>query len=340
MHTLAAAGEESRALAAAVGAELAPRTGATLDQLRASFPPDERAPAAEQPQPPQRLPHAPPSAELREQVEEEVLKLLRRPPRLTAPGLLGTRLEHLAAGADSGETRRLLSRVAARVAFGELPQDVLQALRSGELVALDKGGGEVRPLLVGASLRRLGLRALARARKTQLADAAGEHQYGVGRKGGATLLVKHLQALVETRPDATFIKVDVKAAFQRMRRGPAFQAMAAAVPEVAEVLQAWYAEPAEHYWRGANGQFETVWSRRGFDQGDPLSPAGFAVGQRQALEQLLARLQQRDPDARLFSYLDDTYMVVRADLGVLTLAGLNEALAPLGLELNARKTLV
>ena len=51
-------------------------------------------------------------------------------------------------------------------------------------------------------------------------------------------------------------------------------------------------------------------------------------------------LQQQDPHARLFSYLDDTYLVVRADLGVLALAGLNRVLAPLGLELNTRKTQV
>ena len=71
-----------------------------------------------------------------------------------------------------------------------------------------------------------------------------------------------------------------------------------------------------------------------------MSPAAFAVGQRRALEQLLHRLQQLDPAARLYSYLDDSYLVVRAGLGALTLTGLREVLAPLGLELNDDKTLV
>ena len=47
-----------------------------------------------------------PTDELRQQVEEEVLKLLRRPPKLTAPGLLGTRLEHLAACSEDPDTLR------------------------------------------------------------------------------------------------------------------------------------------------------------------------------------------------------------------------------------------
>ena len=37
-------------------------------------------------------------------MEEEVRKLLRRPARLAAPGLLGTRLEHLGASAADGDT--------------------------------------------------------------------------------------------------------------------------------------------------------------------------------------------------------------------------------------------
>ena len=71
-----------------------------------------------------------------------------------------------------------------------------------------------------------------------------------------------------------------------------------------------------------------------------MSPAAFAVGQRRALEQLLHRLQQLDPGARLYSYLDDTYLAVRPDLGARALAGLRQLLAPLGLELNDNKTLV
>ena len=121
-------------------------------------------------------------------MEKEALKLLCRPPKLTAPGLLGTRLEHLAHCTDDPDTLKLLTRVLVWIAFGLVPVSVLQVLRSGELVALDKGGGDVRPLLIGSTLKRLALRALCRARHTQLTEACGPNQYGVGRKGGTNLL--------------------------------------------------------------------------------------------------------------------------------------------------------
>ena len=81
-------------------------------------------------------------------------------------------------------------------------------------------------------------------------------------------------------------------------------------------------------------------STRGFDQGCPLAAAGFAVSQKGALEACLHQLQQLDRDAKLYSYLDDTYVVVDATLCALALDKLKEALAPLGLELNATKTQV
>ena len=105
------------------------------------------------------------------------------------------------------------------MAFAELPAEVLQALQTGELVALAKGGENVRPLRVGSTLRLLALRALARSKKKELAAAAGPHQYGVGRVGGASLLVKNLQALAEVRPAATFLKVDLETAFQTKDTG-------------------------------------------------------------------------------------------------------------------------
>ena len=148
--------------------------------------------------------------------------------------------------------------------------------------------------------------------------------------------MKSLQALAEVRPEATFLKVDLKTAFQTMDRGQAFRAMAAADAETGACLAKWYGQPATHLWKNAAGNFAEVTSDRGFDQGCPLAPAGFAVGQRQPLEAFLAQLQQLDPDAKLYSYLDDAYVVVKADLAALT--GVASVLQPLGLALNPTKT--
>ena len=179
-----------------------------------------------------------------------------------------------------------------------------------------------------------------RVRREQLAQAAGTNQYGVGRKAGAQLLYKTLQALAEAYPEAVFIKVDMKAAFQSMERQPAFEALAAEVPELAAALEAWYKDPATHLWRDASGNFEEVVRGRGFDQGCPLAAGAFCVEQKTALEPFLNHLRTLDPEARLLSFLDDTYLVLRKELALLALTGFQQAVAPLGMELNPRKTLV
>ena len=196
VHTLAAAGEEGRALTAASSARPAPRTEDTLRKLKELFP-KSSSPAGPRPQ------RDGPTEQLRSEVEEQVAQLLSRAPRLTSPGLLGTRLEHLALCVEDALALKLLCQAVAKVAFGELPPQALEALKTGEAVALSKDEpGEVRPLLVGATLRRLGLRALVRARRLQLEEAASKNQFGVGREAGAQLLYKTLQALSETRPEA------------------------------------------------------------------------------------------------------------------------------------------
>ena len=198
----------------------------------------------------------------------------------------------------------------------------------------------MRPLLIASTFRRLGLRALARAKREELTKAAGNNQYGVGRAGGANLLVKCLEAQAEVRPTATFLKVDLERAFQKLDRERAFRSMKAADPEVGSLLEAWYGAPATHLWRSATGLFWDVKSNRGFDQGCPLAAAAFAVGQREPLDDYLRQLQQIDPAARLYSYLDDTYLVVDSSVAVLALTGLSAALEPLGLTLKHTKTAV
>ena len=103
--------------------------------------------------------------ELFQQVREETQRLLRRPPRLTAPGLLGCRLEHLAAATGCEETLGWLAEAIAWVTFGMVPDEVMAALRTGEVTAHQKGPDGVRPLIVGPTMRRLGLRALVKVKK-------------------------------------------------------------------------------------------------------------------------------------------------------------------------------
>ena len=95
VQTLGASGDEARALQAATPGKLAPCTQAALDKARDCFP--RGAPGNSQSGSRARQE---PSAELEEQVAAEVCRLLKRHLKLAAPGLLGTRLDHLSLCVD------------------------------------------------------------------------------------------------------------------------------------------------------------------------------------------------------------------------------------------------
>lgn len=228
----------------------------------------------------------------------------------------------------------------ASLALGEAPKEGLQALRTGEVTALLKQGGDVRPVVVGTTLRRLGLRALSRVKKEAVACAVGPHQYGMGLKAGAQLLVQRLSVQKELRPNAAFVKVDQQTALQKVERGPAAEALEAAVAELSGALRAGYTGGTTHLWRNTSGSFEELCSNRGFDQGCPVAAATFSVAQKTALEPWLAELLLHDPQAKLYSYLDDTYFVVDKCCVGQALKAMETAHGPLGLTLNPDKTVV
>ena len=74
------------------------------------------------------LDNPPPEVGLFDEVVAQVTQLLRRVPRLTAPGLLGCRLEHLSLCAAAEEVLLLMAEAVACVAFGMLPVEAMHAL--------------------------------------------------------------------------------------------------------------------------------------------------------------------------------------------------------------------
>ena len=76
----------------------------------------------------------------------------------------------------------------------------------------------------------------------------------------------------------------------------------------------------------------------GVDQGCPLSPALFAIGLADSLERIHASLQALAPTCRVFSYLDDIYVVVPGGEGEKALDFVVSELTGVGLTVNAGKT--
>ena len=115
VHTLAAAGERGRALAAATTSKLAPRTAETFAKTKALFEETVIDLATSD------IMTEAPGEELRQELKEEIARLLTRPPRLSSPGLLGCRLEHLATCKEDPSSFDLLCEAIVRITLGNIP---------------------------------------------------------------------------------------------------------------------------------------------------------------------------------------------------------------------------
>ena len=225
---------------------------------------------------------------------------------------------------------------------------VVDVHMGGNLYALPKPSGGVRPIACGSVLRRLAAGGLARAYREELSAAAGPHQFAVGRPGGAEIMQKAIAVAAEHRPSALVIKYDFRNAYNALKRDAAAagwaagaRAVAAAhavkLPDVAPTLAAGV---TTHWWIDAAGEACEVRAERGVDQGCPLSPAVFALAMAPALARVAAALRELDPNALVFAYLDDVVIHIEARHAEAAGRLVAAEFDPLGLELNAEKTAV
>ena len=84
-----------------------------------------------------------------------LLSAIRKSPRGSGPGHSGWRYEHLKVLIDDPSTADLLFSVCSLIANGQLPVSVSKLLSAACLIALPKSNGDVRPVAIGESLRRL-----------------------------------------------------------------------------------------------------------------------------------------------------------------------------------------
>ena len=101
---------------------------------------------------------------------------------------------------------------------------------------------------------------------------------------GAESVVHFLAAALELNPEATIVSVDGIGAFDTMSRQSMLQGLLG-VPGANECLpfvRMFYSEPSEYVWHDSGGVPHIVQQAEGGEQGDPLMPALYALGQHPA----------------------------------------------------------
>ena len=295
-------GELSAASASLTSAPLAPCTAATLEALRD---PERRPPVPQVDLPPELL--LPPAGSVPIALDQAaLLRNLRGARRGAAPGLSGMTMEHLRVLLDEEEATGLLQQAAQRMAHADLPSGVLAGLRLGRMVALPKPQGGVRGLVMGDVFRRLVARTLAQQCGDAFQEACLPFQYALSTRAGADSLARAVQIAIDDDPRTTILSIDGVGAYDHISRRCMVEGLrdeAALLPLLPYVAQ-FYGSPSTYLFFDESGCPSEIHQGEGGEQGDPLMPALYALGQHKALLQAREALL---PGEQLYAYLDDVY---------------------------------
>ena len=197
--------------------------------------------------------------------------------------------------------------VAGRLAAADVPGKIACALRIGRMVALTKPTGGVRALVMGDVFRRLVARTLAQQFGEQFRQACAPFQFALGTRAGAEALARALRAATEANPRTTVLSIDGVGAYDHISRASMLRALSSHAPLAGlfPFAHFFYGQPSRYIYYDERGQGHEVLQGEGGEQGDPLMPGLYTLGQHAALLHLHFRLR---PDERLYACLDDIYV--------------------------------
>ena len=117
-----------------------------------------------------------------------------------------------------------------------------------------------------------------------------------------------VQALTSLDKGATILSIDCVGAYDTISRKALLRGVADMVDGDKLILfvRQFYSSLSTFLWEDEVGETRRIQQGEGGEQGDPLMPLLFSVGQHRALVQVQADLREGE---RLFAFLDDIYVV-------------------------------
>ncbi|KAF0306974.1 Retrotransposable element SLACS protein [Amphibalanus amphitrite] len=278
------------------------------------------------------LPAAPDeSIQLCQVTEPEVAASIASFDTGSSAGLDGLRPAHLKdlTTRSTGEAGvRLISALTALVNLvlsGDVPASARDAFFGGALTALRKPGGGVRPIAVGNTYRRLATKVALKPISAELGDLLRPVQLGYGTTGGCEAAAHATRRFNdELGEGSAIIKIDMRNAFNSIRRDHFLHQVRERVPSLFHLLWQAYSAPTPLFYETA-----TITSATGLQQGDPCGPAVFALAIDQVARGVTAPFN--------CWYLDDGTIGGQVSTICLDLQKLIPAMASIGLSINARK---
>ena len=295
--------EVSKARQALTSSGLAPGTEATLAELRD---PERRPRTLSRAIPAEVLSHAPATEFALD--ADQLFSCLSTARKGRAADLSGTQLEHLRVLLDGGATWEKFVNMASAFTKDDIPPELVPLLKLGRMTALKKRDGRARGIVTGCAFRRLVSKAVARQSASLFRDATAPYQFALQTRAGMDALVHAIRALTDGNPDLVVLSLDGIGAYDHVRRAAFLKALRddPTLDNLLPLARTLYTNTSTYLWTDDQGSTHEVQQGEGGEQGDPLMPALFSLGQHAALQQAATQLQ---PEEHLFAYLDDLYVV-------------------------------
>ena len=240
------------------------------------------------------------------------LENLRSASRGVAGGPAGGRNEHYQVCLDDERVAQLLAKAASFLAHAAVPEAVMQAVRQSRLTALLKKDGGIRGIATGDTLRRLVARTLAQTYGEEMEKACAPFQFALSTRAGTDCVGHIARAATELEDDLVLVSLDGIGAYDHIKRSSMLSKLRQ-LPTAQAILPfvlMFYGSSSTYTWYDDDGVPHDVHQAEGGEQGDPLMPVLYALGQHEALQAARSELHESDV---LLAFLDDLYLLTTRD---------------------------
>ena len=265
-------------------------------------------------------------------IKSSLTDILRKAPRGSSCGISGWRYEHFQCLLNNCATLDSLHFVCSLISEGMMPKNVVPLISASRLIALPKTNGDVRPIVIGETLRRITARAICLQERTTFLEHFSPIQHEVATAGGTELLNHHIQLLMEENPTWSVLKTDVRNAFNSVSRGCLLKEVSNHFPTLTAHVSQMYSNPSPLVYI-KNKSVVIIQSEEGVHQGDPLAPALFAA----AIHPVLLSLQENHPNVTILAYLDDIYVIGPITCCLTTFEDIKKSLLQINLSVCSHK---
>ena len=209
---------------------------------------------------------------------------------------------------DDEQATLLITEAAEHLSTADLPKEIADAIGLGSLTALLKENGSIRGIVTGDTFRRGVARTMAQQCAKIFEEACMPYQYALSTRAGTDCVARVVRLLTELDPKKTLLSIDGIGAFDHIKRKSMLEALHnnPALAPLLPFVRTFYGKNSTYVWYDDEGVPHEISQGEGGEQGDPLMPALYALGQHAALAHVDASLHEGE---MLFAFLDDIYIL-------------------------------